>query len=67
MHFASLILAVSTAVVALAVPTKRELAYDTVFLAIDAAIEASDYLTYTLTDNIPSKATAPHPLNDVSS
>jgi hypothetical protein len=53
MHFASLVLALSTAVVALGVPTKRALAYDTVFLELDAAIEASDYLTYTLTVNIP--------------
>ncbi|KAF8347186.1 hypothetical protein F5887DRAFT_1174745 [Amanita rubescens] len=53
MHFASLVLALSTAIVALAVPTKRALAYDTVFLDLNAAIEASDYLTYTLTVNIP--------------
>ena len=55
MHFASLILALSTAVVASATPIAKRTYFYPTFYNYQAATEAPDYITYQLVATIPGK------------
>jgi hypothetical protein len=67
MHFASLILALATAAVVLATPAqvKRGDYYRQTFSNLDAATQASGYLTYQLVQDIPCNAVPNAPSDDV--
>ena len=56
MHFASLILALSAAVVASATPMAKRSYFYSTFYNLNAATEAPDYLTYKLVATIPGNA-----------
>jgi hypothetical protein len=68
MHFASLILALAVATVALATPTpakRGDYYYYSTFYDLDGATEASDYLTYKLVATVNGNAVALTPSDDV--
>lgn len=66
MRFTSLIFAFAITTVALATPTPaKRAAYIPTFSALDAAVEASDYLTYILVQDLEGDNTCLIPFEDV--
>lgn len=67
MHFASLILALTTAAVVLATPAqvKRGDYYRQTFGNLDAATQAPGYLTYKLVQDIPGNSMPLAPSDDI--